>query len=39
MKAIDEEVDYLVDDTAGRDDFGDGLWTSAVVMEEARSTI
>ena len=35
MKAIDEEVDYLVDDTAGRDDFGDGLWTSAGCLEEA----
>ena len=35
MKTIDEEVDYLVDDTAGRDDFGDGLWISATCLEEA----
>lgn len=34
MEAIDAEVDYLIDDTVGRADFGDGLWASANCLEE-----
>ncbi len=35
LKAMDQEIDYMLDDTLGRDDFGEGLWTSASCLEEA----